>query len=54
MHGASVTCPLHNWVLDLAASQAQGADVGQVRTYAVNVIDGRILMIPDLVMAAAE
>ena len=54
VHGASVTCPLHNWVFDLATGQAQGADEGAVRTYAVNVVDGRILMAPELALAAAE
>ncbi len=44
VHGGSVTCPLHNWVFDLATGEAQGADEGQVRTFAVNVIDGRIFM----------
>lgn len=54
VHGASVTCPLHNWVFDLESGQALGADEGQVKTYPVDVVDGRIFMAPDLVMEAAE
>ena len=42
VHGNSVTCPLHNWVFDLETGQAQGADEGQVATYAARVDDGRI------------
>ncbi|MGV8856375.1 MAG: nitrite reductase small subunit NirD [Devosia sp.] len=54
VHGAAVTCPLHNWVFDLATGKAQGADEGRVRTYAVSVVDGRILMAPELALMAAE
>ncbi len=54
VHGASVTCPLHNWVFDLATGQAMGADVGHVATYAIKVTDGRILMAPEAMLAAAE
>jgi len=39
VHGASVTCPLHNWVLSLETGQALGADEGSVRTIAV-IMDG--------------
>ncbi|MEM8971771.1 MAG: tRNA-(guanine-N1)-methyltransferase, partial [Pseudomonadota bacterium] len=38
-----VTCPLHNWVISLETGQAQGADEGEVQTYALRVEDGRIL-----------
>lgn len=55
VHGASVTCPLHNWVFDLQTGKAMGADEGQVRTYPVQVVDGRLmLMEPDGMMVAAE
>ena len=55
VHGASVTCPLHNWVFDLATGEAQGADEGSVRTYLVKVEDGVIFIAPDvLLMMAAE
>jgi len=44
VHGASVTCPLHNWVFDFNTGQAQGADEGSVATYAVRLEGGRILL----------
>lgn len=44
VHGASVTCPLHNWVISLETGKALGADVGEVKTYALKVEGGRILM----------
>lgn len=43
-HGRSVTCPLHNWVIDLNSGAAQGADEGQVRTYPIRTEGGRILI----------
>lgn len=42
VHGTSVTCPLHNWVFDMATGQAQGADSGSVATHPVRVEAGRI------------
>ena len=43
VHGRSVTCPLHNWVIDLATGEVQGPDVGCVRTARVEVgRDGRL------------
>ncbi len=53
VHGASVTCPLHNWVYDLETGKALGADEGAVRTFPVQVIDGRILIAPDVLMLVA-
>lgn len=44
VHGAYVTCPLHNWVISLETGEAQGADDGAVATYPVKVEDGRILI----------
>ncbi len=32
VHGAAVTCPLHNWVISLETGKALGADEGEVRT----------------------
>lgn len=42
VHDTGVTCPLHNWVIDLQSGQARGADSGCVRTFPVEVRDGRI------------
>lgn len=54
VHGAAITCPLHNWVFDLGTGRATGADEGQVATFPVRVVDGRILLSVVLVQAAAE
>jgi len=48
VHGDCVTCPLHNWVIDLADGQALGADEGSVRHYETRVDEGSILLaVPD-------
>lgn len=44
VHGAAVTCPLHNWVISLETGQVQGPDEGQVATYPARVEQGRILL----------
>ena len=54
VHGAQVTCPLHNWVFSLETGEAQGADEGSVRTFPLNVIDGRIFIAPEIMRIAAE
>ena len=54
VHGAFVTCPLHNWVFSLETGEAQGADEGKVATIPLKVEDGRILMASSAVAVAAE
>ncbi|PSL21222.1 nitrite reductase small subunit NirD [Shimia abyssi] len=44
VHDRKVTCPLHNWVFCLETGAAQGADEGQIETFATQIIDGRILL----------
>jgi nitrite reductase (NADH) small subunit len=44
VHGRSVTCPLHNWVVDLDTGEVQAPDHGCVRTIPVRVELGRILI----------
>jgi nitrite reductase (NADH) small subunit len=44
VHGKAVTCPLHNWVINLETGKAQGADVGKVKTYPLKIEAGRILL----------
>jgi nitrite reductase (NADH) small subunit len=44
VHGASVTCPLHNWVISLESGKTQGADVGCVRTIPIK-LEGNTLLI---------
>lgn len=48
VHGSSVTCPLHNWVIGLESGRVQGPDHGCVRSLPINIVDGRIeLGLPD-------
>jgi len=42
VHGACVTCPLHDWVIDLATGEARGADEGATERFPVRVEDGCI------------
>lgn len=51
VHGRTVTCPLHNWVISLESGDAEGADQGQVRTFGVRVDNGRILIDADALLA---
>lgn len=44
VHGHAVTCPLHNWVIDLASGEAQGADSGCVATIPLHLKNGRVLL----------
>ena len=37
MHGASVTCPLHNWVISLETGEVQGPDEGCVGRISVEL-----------------
>jgi nitrite reductase (NADH) small subunit len=39
-----VTCPLHDWVIDLKTGQATGADEGATPTFNVRVQEGRIAL----------
>jgi nitrite reductase (NADH) small subunit len=44
VHGTRVTCPLHDWVIDLKTGLATGADEGSTATYPVRIVDGRIVL----------
>ncbi|MEF2552539.1 nitrite reductase small subunit NirD [Aurantimonas sp. A2-1-M11] len=54
VHGASVTCPLHNWVFSLETGHAQGADEGAVRTIPVRLVERRISIGLGRALMAAE
>lgn len=43
VHGRAVTCPLHNWVIDLETGEAQGADDGKVGTLPIRIQDGGVI-----------
>ena len=51
VHGHSVTCPLHNWVISLETGLAQGADDGAVETIPVRVEGDRVLILRSAVGA---
>ena len=53
VHGGTVTCPLHNWKIDLASGQAQGADEGCTNRYPVRVEDGVVYLALNAAEAAA-
>lgn len=53
VHGAEVTCPLHNWVFSLETGIALGADEGAVRTFALKRDGERIFMDATMMLAVA-
>lgn len=44
VHGESVTCPLHNWKIDLNNGEVMGPDEGCVKTFDVKVEDGQVML----------
>ncbi len=44
VHGVSVTCPLHNWVIGLDSGEAASPDEGCVRTIPVRRDGDRIFL----------
>ena len=44
VHGTTVTCPLHNWKIDLCSGAAKAPDEGCTRTYPVKVESGRVYL----------
>jgi nitrite reductase (NADH) small subunit len=54
VHGQSVTCPLHNWVISLATGKAEGADDGRVAAHRLKVEGGRILLEAAALAPAAD
>ncbi len=44
MHGHSVTCPLHNWKIDLASGAALGPDEGCASVFPARVDAGRVYL----------
>lgn len=37
VHDRAVTCPLHNWVINLETGSVLGADKGQVRSFSLRI-----------------
>ncbi|MCK4706714.1 MAG: nitrite reductase small subunit NirD [Gammaproteobacteria bacterium] len=44
VHGTSVTCPLHNWKIDLASGKALGPDEGCANVFPAKVEDGKVYL----------
>jgi nitrite reductase (NADH) small subunit len=44
VYGRVVTCPLHNWCVELHTGQAVAPDQGCVPRYPVKVVSGRVLL----------
>jgi len=44
VHGHTVTCPLHNWKIDLASGEAQAPDEGCTGKYDVTVENGVVYL----------
>ena len=53
VHGHSVTCPLHNWVISLESGEAQGADHGCAHKIPLRIEGSRILLGASALLARA-
>jgi nitrite reductase (NADH) small subunit len=47
VHGTSVTCPLHNWVVGLETGEVKGPDQGCARKVPVQLENGKISLPAD-------
>ena len=52
VHGTSVTCPLHNWKIDLASGEALGPDEGCTNVFPVKVENGMVFISFKVAVAA--
>ncbi len=53
VHGHSVTCPLHNWVISLETGLALGADKGSIKTIPLRQDGERLYIALDAAMRLA-
>jgi nitrite reductase (NADH) small subunit len=53
VHGNTVTCPLHNWKIELDSGQALAPDEGCTNRFAVKVEDGRVYIALSIEAAVA-
>jgi len=44
LHGTSVTCPLHNWKIDLTNGEALAPDEGCTNVFPAKVEDGKVFL----------
>jgi nitrite reductase (NADH) small subunit len=49
VHGTSVTCPLHNWVIGLETGEVKGPDQGCARKVPVHIENG-VIAVPGAVL----
>ncbi len=54
VHGHCVTCPLHDWIIDLDSGEATGPDEGAAARFDVRIIDGRVLVAIDRAVSAVR
>jgi len=54
VHNGRVTCPLHNFVIDLASGQAIAPDEGCTRSYPTKIEGGLVWFAIDQIAVAAE
>ena len=54
VHGAAVTCPMHNWNISLKTGEALGADKGCVPTIPLRVDAGRIYLLRSAVLGQSS
>jgi nitrite reductase (NADH) small subunit len=40
VHGTRISCPLHNWVIDLESGQALAPDAGETACFPIKLEDG--------------
>ncbi|NJD08066.1 MAG: nitrite reductase small subunit NirD [Methylococcaceae bacterium] len=46
VHGSRITCPLHNWVIDLESGSAQAPDEGHAACFPLKIEDGVLWLKP--------
>lgn len=44
VHGNSVTCPLHNWKIDLSSGEVLGPDEGCTNTFQAKVVENQVFI----------
>jgi len=44
VHGKRITCPLHNWVLELETGEAVAPDAGCAASYPIKIQDGKVYL----------
>lgn len=54
VHGSCVTCPLHDWVIDLESGEAKGPDEGSTESFPVRVNGSQIHLGVPLTGSAAS